>query len=86
MKKPKVIAECIAQAGYGTSTYDRVTHECTYSCYATITKVIKNEQYWKQYDDYGSGPLNTDFDLGYNFKNYHLFVYADGTKDSKQVN
>jgi len=83
--KKKVIAECIATAGYGTDTYDPETYECHHACYACVDDVILNEEYWKQYDPYGSNKLNDDFDLGFNFDKWHLIVYEDGTTKKEEV-
>ena len=81
--KKKVIAECIATAGYGTDSYDPETSECTHACYASIDKVISNEKYWSQYESM-SETLNNDFGMGFNFEKYHLYVYEDGTTKTKK--
>lgn len=77
----KIIAQCIATAGYCTSSYDPETHEC----YASVDRVILNEEYWKPYDDAMSNALNSDFGLGFNFDTYELIVFEDGSRHSKKV-
>lgn len=83
--KKKIIAECIATAGYGTNYYDPETYECQHECYASVDKVIKNEKYWSVYDSGMSTPLNNDFNLGFNFNKYRLIVYSDFTKESREI-
>lgn len=79
-----IIAECIAQAGYGTSSYDPETHECEHECYASIVEVISNKEYWDQYENMLSEPLNNDFGLGFNFSYYKLIVYSDGSREAEE--
>lgn len=81
----EVIAECIADAGYGTSYYDEETSECTHESYASVTEVISNPEYWKQYEEMLSAPLNHDFNLGFNFDRFRLRVYRDGRREAEQI-
>lgn len=78
----KPIAICIAQAGYGTCYFDPITFDCEHECYASINEIILNEKYWSQYDKIMSNALNSDFDLGFNFDNYKLIVYDDGSNEA----
>jgi hypothetical protein len=77
-----LIAQCIATAGYGTTSYDPETSECSHECYACVDTVILNKEYWAQYDNMSS-VLNDEFDLGFNFNRYRLSVFADGTKKAE---
>jgi hypothetical protein len=81
----EVIAECIADAGYGTDSYDPETSECTHSSYASIHEVISNPEYWKQYEEMLSEPLNRDFALGFNFDRFRLRVYRDGRREAEKI-
>jgi hypothetical protein len=82
--KKSIIAKCIAQAGYGTSSYDRKTGECEHECYAYITKIISNPEYWEQYSGM-SQKLNQDFHLGFNFAHYELTVHANGEQTAVKL-
>lgn len=78
----KAIAICIAEAGYGTAYYDPETYDCEHECYASIRKIILNNEYWKQYGSCMSNSLNCDFDLGFNFDTYKLIVYDDDSVEA----
>lgn len=80
-----IVAECLAEAGYGTAYYDRETNECSHECYASIMKVISGKDYWSQYDLVMSNALNHDFRLGFNFKTYRLTVDSDGKRKAIEV-
>lgn len=84
MLDKKLIAECVATAGYGTDTY---TEEdgCSYECYASVARVISNAAYWAQYESCMSDSLNHDFGLGFNFNTYRLRVYDDGTRQAEKL-
>lgn len=75
----KIIAQCIATAGYGTCDFDPATGDTDHECYADIDRVLVNDEYWKQYEGHGENALNRDFDLGFNFHRWLLTVYDDGT-------
>jgi len=79
------IAICIAESGYGTSSFDPVTYECEHECYANIEQVILNEDYWKKYDYIMSTELWADFNLDYGFYKYKLNVYDDGSKETLKM-
>lgn len=85
MSDSKVIAECIATSGYGTCCFDEETCECQYECYASVDEVISNKEYWSSYEDCMSGPLNADFNLGFNFDRFRLKVFEDGHKDAIRI-
>jgi len=81
----EVIAECIVDAGYGTSIYVEETNECFWESYASIHEVISNPEYWKQYDENLSDALNHDFALGFNFDRFRLRVYRDGRREAEKI-
>jgi len=87
MKKNKdnILAICIAEAGYGTSSYDPETYECFHECYAGVIEVILNKEYWDQYDGCMSTKLNHDFGLGFSFNKYEITVYKDGAHSVREI-
>lgn len=85
LKPDTVIAKCEVEAGYGTSYYDEKNNECYHECYASIIKVLLNENYWTKYDSSMSETLNHDFSLGHNFDRFILTVTANGATKAERV-
>ena len=82
---PKLVAEAWVDAGYGTADFDEEEGDCVHECYASMAKVILNEEYWAKYDSCMDLYLNTHFGLGFCFDRFHIKVYDDGSYTKEEI-
>lgn len=80
----EILAQCVAEAGYGTGSYDIETGECTHESYATVVEVRCNAAYWRQYGE-SSIALSDEFELWASNDTFLLTVYRDGTKTAEPI-
>ncbi len=83
VRNPDIVAQCVAEAGYGTCVGDPETEECLYEAYGTVIEVVSNAEYWSQYGAM-SDALAKDFDLSCTFDNFCLTVTKDGRRHAQK--
>jgi hypothetical protein len=82
----KLVAEAWVDAGYGTAYYDEEAGDCVHECYASVAKVILNEEYWDKFDTYMDTDLNLRFELGFCFDRFLIKVYDDESYTKEEIN